>query len=170
MVTDNKKAQMKIQQMAFMLIAVVVFFALIGIVILSFQFSDLRESAALLEERNALLLVTKLSNSPEFSCGEAFGTTRVNCVDLDKVMVLKQNIEKYANFWDVKNIEIRKIYPSEGGEIFCNLENYPDCNIIKLISDSEEGVGIANFVSLCRKEDGRDKCELGKIIVIYETP
>lgn len=167
---QTKKAQMKIQQMAFMLIAVVVFFSLIGIVILSFQFSDLKESAALLEERNALLLVTKLSNSPEFSCGEAFGTTRVNCVDLDKVMVLKQNIEKYKNFWDVENIEIRKIYPVEGGgEILCNSENYPNCNIIKLISDSEEGVGIANFVSLCRKEDGRDKCELGKIIVIYKT-
>lgn len=170
MVVENKKAQMKIQQMAFMLIAVMVFFSLIGIVILSFQLSDLKGSASSLEERNALLLVTKLSNSPEFSCGSAFGTTRIHCVDLDKVMVLKQNINKYSNFWDVKNIEIRKIYPSEEDEIHCNLENYPNCNIIELIPDAREGVGIANFVSLCRKEDGKDKCELGKLIVSYETP
>ena len=159
--------------MAFMLIAVVLFFAFVGLIVLAFKVSGLSETAAILEERNALLLVTKLANSPEFSCGEAFGTVKVNCIDLDKVMVLKENIAKYVNFWDVKNIEIRRLYPKTETEVICDRENYPDCNIIRIISESVTGVGISNFVALCRKEtfEGRvyDKCDLGKIIVSYET-
>ena len=85
----RRKAQLKIQQMAFMLIAVTLFFVLVGIFVLAFRLSNLQESAELLEEKNAMLLVTKLANSPEFSCGDAFGTSRTNCVDSDKVMALK---------------------------------------------------------------------------------
>ena len=133
---NQTKAQMKIQQMAFMLIAVVLFFSLVGMFVIVIKFSGLKESAAVLEERNALLLATKLANSPEFSCGEAFGSARVSCVDADKVMMLKENIEKYSDsdFWGVSNIEIRKIYPKMDEEIICNIGNYPDCNLIKLIS------------------------------------
>ncbi len=167
----TKKAQMKIQQMAFMLIAVILFFGLVAMFVVSFKLSGLREAAAMLEEKNALLLVTKLANSPEFSCGRGFGTEKVNCVDLDKAMMLKQDIAKYVNFWGVENIEIRRIYPELTGEIVCSLENYPDCNIIRLLSESSEGTGIANFVALCRKHSferqAYNKCELGKIIVAY---
>lgn len=167
----SKKAQMKIQQMAFMLMAVTLFFVLIGMFVLVFRFSGLREAATALEEKNAMLLVTKLANSPEFSCGEAFGSNRINCIDADKVMMLKENIDKYVNFWGVSNIEIRKIYPKTGNEI-CNLGNYPDCNIIRMRSKDIIGDYLSNFVSLCRKEsfEGEvyDKCELARIMVSYE--
>ena len=165
----NKRAQMKIQQMAFMLIAIVLFFALVAMFVIVFKFSGLKESAAILEEENAMLLVTKLANSPEFSCEGAFGSARANCIDIDKVMVLKENIAKYRDFWGVSDIEIRKIYPKLTGDIICNTENYPECNIIRLRSSEIAGIGVANFVSLCRKEGTGDKCELGKIIVSYET-
>ena len=122
-----------------------------------------------MEEKNAMLLVTKLANSPEFSCGDAFGKSRVNCVDSDKVMALKENIQGYSGFWDVTSIEIRKIYPEFGSEVVCNQGNYPDCNLIEVVSGS--GVGVSNFVSLCRKDNFEnlvyDKCELAKIIVSY---
>ena len=68
----NKKSQMKIQQMAFMLIAIMIFFALVGLIILTVGFSGLKEKATALQEENANLLVSKLANSPEFSCGQAF--------------------------------------------------------------------------------------------------
>lgn len=167
----NKKAQMKIQQMAFMLIVVTLFFALVGLFVLTILFSDLKESAALIEEQNALLLVSKLSNSPEFACGKAFGGDRVNCIDSDKAMALKDNINKYSGFWGVDGIEIKKIYPA--GSVACNSENYPDCDEIEIIS-SESGTGVSNFVALCRKakssdrEEIYDKCEIAKIIVTYE--
>ena len=62
----KNKGQMKIQQMAFMLIAVTLFFSLVGMFFLVIFVSNLRESASILEEKNALLLVIKLANSPGF--------------------------------------------------------------------------------------------------------
>ena len=102
----QRKGQLKIQQMAFMLMAVTLFFILVGMFVLTIYLSNLRNSASVFEERNALLLVTKLANSPEFSCGEAFKGKKTNCIDADKVMMLKERIDKYSDFWDVKNIEI----------------------------------------------------------------
>src|SRR3990172_12365289 len=100
----SKHGQFKIQQMAFMLIAVIVFFALVGIFVLAFRLSSIKETANLLEQQNAMLLVSKLANSPEFSCGNAYGETSTNCVDFDKAIILRQNIAKYRNFWGVSNI------------------------------------------------------------------
>lgn len=170
-ILKTKKAQLKIQQMAFMLMAVTLFFVLVGLFVLVFRFAGLKEAATSLEEENAQLLVTKLANSPEFSCGESFGSSRTNCIDADKLMVLRENIEIYSGFWGkgVSNIEIRKIYPA--GEKICTLGSYPNCNIIRILSEEINGTSIGNFVSLCRKEyyEGEvyDKCELAKIFVSY---
>jgi len=164
----NKKSQMKIQQMAFMLIAIMIFFALVGLIILTVGFSGLKEKATALQEENANLLVSKLANSPEFSCGQVF-ESKENCIDLDKVFVLKNNINKYKNFWGVSGIEIIKVYP-ENKNIVCASANYPNCDTLELIPKAT-GISAENFVSLCRKEyDSEtnivyDKCELGKILV-----
>ena len=52
----------------------------------------------------------------------------------------------------------------------CNLENYPDCNIIK-IRERNISSEFSNFVSLCRKEslkgDVYNKCEIAKLMVSY---
>ena len=165
-----KRAQLKIQQMAFMLIAVTLFFVFAGIFVLTVQLSNLKGTASSLDEQNAQLLVTKLANSPEFSCGDAFKNSKISCVDSDKVMILKENIDKYSNFWDVENIEIRKIYP-ESSEVECSLDNYPNCNVIK-IRGGNISAEYSNFVSLCRKDliDGKtqDKCDIAKLIVSYQ--
>lgn len=165
----NKIAQMKIQQMVFMLLAVTLFFVLVGLFVLKVQFSGLKESAAALDEKNAMLLSTKLANSPEFSCGEAFGESKSNCIDTDKLMALKQNINKYSGFWGIDNIEVVKIFPVSNN-LECTSENYPECNAIKL-SEKNISSEFSNFVALCRKEniDGniRNKCEIGKILIGY---
>ena len=167
---SNHRGQLKIQQMAFMLIAVTLFFALVGLFLIVFVFSGLKESATALQEKNALLLVTKLANSPEFSCGDVFFGNKINCVDADKVMMLKENLDKYKGFWGVTNIEIQKVYPV--GSKICTLANYPNCSVIKIYSLDESGYSVSNFVSLCRKDvfDGEvsDRCELAKLIVSYK--
>src|SRR3972149_1119244 len=165
---NEESGQVKIQQMAFMLIAVTLFLVVAGVFILVIRFSSLRGTAELLEERNALLLASKLADSPEFSCGNAFGTARSNCIDTDKVMALTFRLQNYSGFWGVDGIEIRRIYPAVTGTE-CSLENYPACDRITIL-DSEKGTGVSNFVSLCRKEQGTfiyDKCELGRIIITY---
>ena len=105
----KKRAQLKIQQMAFMLMAITLFFILVGMFVLVIRFSNLKNVAEALEEKNAMLLVSRLANSPEFSCGNAFGS-KSSCVDADKVMVLKEESADYGSFWGVEKIEIRKIY------------------------------------------------------------
>ncbi len=168
----TKKAQLKIQQMAFMLMAITLFFVLAGMFVLVFRFSGLKESATLLEEKNAMLLVTKLANSPEFSCGEAFGSNRINCIDADKVMMLKENAAKYVGFWGVAEIQIRKIYPNEG-DIICTTANYENCGVIEVFSKEINSLPpVSNFVSLCKKdsynEEIYDKCELARLMVSSE--
>ena len=167
----GQKAQLKIQQMAFMLMAVTIFFVLVGMFVLVIKFAGVKESAKEIEEKNAILLSTKLANSPEFSCGESFGSGKINCIDLDKVIILRENIVNYLDFWGVDNIEIRTIAP-ESVEKMCNMRNYPNCNIIR-VRPQEITAEYSNFVSLCRKEsfEGEvyNKCELGKLIISYEV-
>ena len=163
----NKQGQMKIQQMAFMLLAVTLFFVLVGIFFLVVRFSSLKESATELEAQNAQLLVSKIANSPEFSCGNVFDQKGTNCIDADKMMMLIANKEKYKDFWgDLANIEARIIFPGAETTI-CTLNNYPNCNSIRLYSDELEGYYLSNFISLCRKDNGKDKCNVGRLMLSY---
>lgn len=164
----NKKAQMKIQQMAFMLIAIIIFFVLVGLFALSMSFGGLKEKKAALDEKNALLLVSKLANYPEFSCENAYGGDKIDCVDFDKVMILKKHPE-YLEYLDLKNVEIKKITNDE--EVVCTLQNYPDCNFLSLFEESNQGDDKSAFISLCRKGSFEgatyNKCELARLIVRF---
>jgi len=165
----NKKGQMKIQQMAFMLIAITLFFVFAGLLVLTFVTGNLKKSATQLGENNAVMLVEKLANSPEFSCGDAF-YSKSNCIDSDKIMVLKEN-PKYEDFWGVAGIQLIKLYPKEQN-IECNQQNYPNCNKITVISKNISQIYVSNFVTLCRKENNNqvyDKCEIAQLLVSYEV-
>lgn len=169
----NKKGQLKIQQMAFMLIAVTLFFVMVGMFILVFNYSGMKDEANRLREENALLLVSKVANSPEFSCGASSGTQKTYCIDGDKIMALKKNLNAYSDFWGKDtNIIIRKVYPSNTKDVICDLKNYPACNVINVLGENISGEH-SNFVSLCRKDniDGEvvEKCELAKIMVSYKN-
>lgn len=167
----SKKGQMKIQQMIFMLLAIFLLFILVGMFFLSISLANLKETATQLGEKNALLLVSKLANSPELSCGNAFGSSRTNCIDFDKIMVLN-NLKDYSNFWGLAKIEIRKIYP-DAGNVLCTKENFPDCGIVKIVNKNvNTSAYTSNFVSLCRKDTDNkiiyDKCELALLMVSSE--
>src|SRR3989344_4038608 len=168
----SKKSQMKIQQTAFMLLAVTLFFALVGLAFVSFQLSGIKKWATELQEKNARLTISKLANSPEFTCGEAFGTKGVSCVDMDKVMKLKENEATYKGFWGVSEISVRRIYPKTTGTVVCTPSKYPNCNVIEMRVGGRGGTFIPNYVSLCRKgvENGElyNKCEMGLLMVSYE--
>ena len=169
----NKKAQMKIQQTAFMLLAITLLFVLVGLFVLIFKIGSIQDTANILQEDNAMLLISKLANSPEFACGNAFGTQKIDCIDADKVMALKQYSATYEDFWGVSNIEILKIYPSSETDVECDVFSYPNCNIINVKGEVSTGYSVSNFVSLCRKESFEgspyNKCELARLIVSYES-
>ena len=167
-----KQGQIKIQQMAVMLIVLTIFFVFVALFIISIKLSGTKDKATSLAEENAVLLVSKLANSPEFSCGESYGYGRTNCIDLDKVMILKEN-NKYNGFWKVGSIEIRKIYPAMENSIECTKNNLDNCNIIKVYSKTNEITTQSTFVSLCRKENIENsietKCDIAKLMVGYES-
>lgn len=164
----NKKGQLKIQQMIFMLIGIALFFSLIGLFAVGALMGSLNEKARLAAEENAVLLTLKIADSPEFSCAKT-GDNLGSCIDFDKVIHLKENSQKYEKFWGVRGIEIKRIYPS-GNDIECTKENYPECDSVTVFPSSS-GTGVAGFVSLCRVEDLTQKkelkCDLAQIIVIY---
>lgn len=157
------KGQLKINQMSFMLLAVMIFFALAGLFLISFYFSSFKENVSELNKEEAISLAERLTGNTEFSCGKDY------CLSTDKLMALK-GMSYYSDFWGVKGIEVWKI-GNRSRE--CTLENYPDCEVYTIITSNESNLIYQSvFVSLCRKESENenvyDKCELGKLLVAYE--
>ncbi len=165
LVPKSSKAQLKIQEMAFFIVAIVLFFVLAGLFVLSIMYSNLYKSATEVAEQRTLSSITNLADTPEFSCGEP------NCVDSDKLIALMQN-KKYENFWPFSSLSIRKMQAfdkTEGEMIECTKENYPNCDIF-VFYDKEVASErtIASYVALCRNDAENnfvyDKCEIAEFI------
>jgi hypothetical protein len=155
-----KKGQMKIQEMAFVLLAIIVFFAMVALVYFSIRLSSLREDVTAQREESTREMVRKLSDIPEFSWAECSG-----CIDMDKALVMKDRAS-YRGLWDIDYMMIEKVYPNRT-RVECNKANYPDCTTITLVNSTKNfGSPTSAFVALCSFEasgGGYVKCELGKI-------
>ena len=167
MVVRNKRGQLKIQEMSFFLIAVVLFFILAGLFALSIIYSNLYDSATEAAEQRTLSSITNLAASPEFSCEG----TKTNCVDADKLMSLMQN-RKYENFWPFSSLIVRTwqaFNKTEQEMNKCSLANYPDCEYFILYDKEVKNERtISSYVALCRKEIEEgvvyDKCEIAEFL------
>ncbi len=160
-----------------MLIAVTIFFILVGMFFLVFKVQDIKQSVTNIEEQNARGLAMKIANSPEMSCGRTFlGEQISNCIDGDKLMMLKKNIDEYKfdsvnTFWGKEtNIEVLRLYPKEEN-VECTIETYPDCNRINLLGEQINN-SYENFVLLCWKKASEggyyDQCDIAKIMIDYK--
>ena len=168
----SKKAQLKIQQMVFMLLAVTLFFFMVGLFYIGYKTTSIQGDVEDLKRDKAAGLVEKLSGDPEFSF-----EGKSNAIDSDKLMILKTENEylfyedgRRKTFWGVKGIIVKKIYP-RGPEIECTLDTYPDCNLIKIYTESSNSP-ISSFVSLCTKKSvngvQNNHCELAELIIEEE--
>jgi len=163
----SKKGQLKIQEMAFMLVAVFLFFTLVGLFVLSIVYSGINESASRIAEERTLSSVVSLADSPELSCIAA----KSNCIDGDKLISLVGK-ENYQNFWPFSSFKVIKLSgfgKDESDLIECTLANYPNCDLFNVYDKEVSNErAISSFVAICRKElekETYDKCELAKIIV-----
>ena len=153
------RGQMKIQQMAFVLVAIVIFFAMIGLFYFSIRISTMQKNVISLREEEAKELVKKLASTPEFS----YAQDCVNCIDFDKLIVLKEK-ESYKGFWNLDYLAVERIYPKKQGE--CTRANYPECDKITIIEKTDYGIPAQAFIALCRWEEGAggySKCELARL-------
>ena len=159
-IASSTKAQMKIQQMAFVLVALMIFFGMVALIYFSVQMRSLRGDVKSLQEEEAKELVRKLASTPEFSWSSQ---NCPYCVDFDKAMVLSSRAS-YKGFWNLNYLKIEKVYPALQGE--CDRANYPDCSTITLINKENPGSPFTSYIALCHWEQekgGYTKCELGKI-------
>jgi len=158
------RAQMKIQQMAFMLMAVFLFFILVGLFFLNLQFRGIKKSAAQLQKEDAITSLETLADMPELN----YNSQEEMTLDEDKLKILSGNLGKeYEDFWPVASIKVYKIYPAFDEVIKCPS---PNCNYFEVYDNGQENTQeYSAYVSICKKvkEIGYvyDKCEAGKLVV-----
>jgi hypothetical protein len=142
---------MKIQQMAFMLVAVMIFFSMVGMIYFSISLANLRNQAKLLRENEAKEIVKSIAGAPELSFTSH--STASQCLDLDKALMLKDLAQSgtYKNFWKIDYLEIERVYPPVSGNVECTRANYPNCNRIVIINKTTNfGLASSAFVALAR--------------------
>ncbi len=158
------KGQMKIQQMAFVLVALMIFFGMAALVYFSFSMSNLKQNAQELKDKEGIEIVKKISTSPEFAFG---GRACSSCVDFDKILILKENA-KYKKFWNLDYLTVEKV-SNKTSLKECDRFTYPDCEVITVVKESGNfGAANAAFVTLARWDSGLGagggfRYELGKI-------
>ena len=163
----TKKAQLKIQEMAFMLVSVFLFFILVGMFVLSIIFVNLSEEATRIAEERTFSALINIADSPELSCIAA----KSNCIDGDKLITLIDN-QLYGNFWPFSSLKLIKnsgFGKNEKELIKCSFANYPDCDLFEIYDKNVENErAIGSFVAFCRKEFQNsytyDRCEIARII------
>ncbi len=158
----RKKGQVKIQQMAFVLVAVIFFFAIVLLLWISLQGSSIRSGVEDLREQDTLELVRSISATPEFAWTV---TDCAGCIDFDKVLALS-NREAYEGFFrGISYLEIRRVHPTYD-QATCAPGTYPECDALILIDTGGDVITHSTFVSLCRydSELNGPRCDLGKII------
>ena len=166
LVSESSKGQLKIQEMAFMLVAVVLFFILVGLFALSIWSKNIEKSAINIAEEKTLSAIENLAGTAEFICPN----NKPNCVDGDKLMALKDK-EIYEDFLEFSSLSIIKgsgFAKNETDLIECSLGNYPNCDIIKIYDKNIRNERVVkSFVALCRREfensAGYEKCEMAKL-------
>lgn len=174
--SSNKRAQMKIQQMAFMLIAVVIFFAMVALVYFSISSANLQARASDLRDEEARELARQIAGTPEFAF-TAKGDCS-SCIDFDRAFQISKSDEYKKHFWNLDYLAIEKVSPggvSETGRVTeCSSSNYPDCNQITIISSNDYATK-TSFVALAEWDEslggsGGYRYSLGRIHTSQKEP
>ena len=154
---QNKKSQLKIQQTAFMLLALVFLFSIIFIFYINFSRQSLYDKRNELQMEEAYNLLQKFSGSPEFSC---ISSDLTYCLDEDKIISLANMSQKYKSYFSsVKSIIVKEVYP---GNKTIKIFETP-------INENEEILYYSAFIPLCQTKalEGYNwqQCKLAKFII-----
>jgi hypothetical protein len=163
----KNKGQLKIQQMAFVVMGIFLFFILVALFFVGWQYRSVQGSFEELQTEQAISFLKVVADMPELNCDARESL----CLDEDKVRAMSSgNLGKtYEGFWPVASIKVYKIYPAfvEEGTIECPL---PDCNYYDIYNSGQSGLKeFSTYVSLCRPEKYKEyvyeNCEIAKLLV-----
>jgi hypothetical protein len=161
----NIRSQMKVNEMIFMILGLVIFFAIVLMFWLSVSLSGLKGDVAQSSRNRAITLVSGIADSPEFNCVGKMGA----CVDEDKLAALV-NYPIFKSFWMVDGLVIERISSTSSNKtIECSPSNYPRCNTYTLKKAMNNTLPDSSIINLCRVENANgyiyDRCEMGRITV-----
>ncbi len=162
----SKRSQMKIQQMAFVLVAIMIFFGFVALIYFSLTLTNISRISQQLRDNEAREIVNTISSSPELAFTSAGDCSF--CIDLEKVILLKED-QDYKKFWNLDYLMIERVYPSIDGEIECTRADLQgsklECNQITIIQSTGTIAAKKAFVTLVRydSEIKNFRYELGRI-------
>ena len=128
----NKKGDLRIQEMAFVLLALVLLFAIVFIFAIKLQTDKIRETTQFLGQQRALALRDKIAAFQELKCA------RAPCIDEDKAKITKDYDIGYL-FQGLVKARIVQIYPE-------------DKEIVIYDSGKQIKESFSSFVNLCRQK------------------
>ena len=163
------KGQMKIQQMAVMIVAVFFFFILVGLFFLGIVFKDVKGGAGQLQKEQAISSLRVIADMSELNYDSSWSMS----LDEDKLRIMSGDFGgAYDLFWPVASVEVFKVYPR-----FDEVEECPGvgCNYYGIYDNGQGGVKTySTYVAICEKvrESGStyDDCEVGKLVVGVKQP
>lgn len=159
------RGQIKIQEMAFVLLGIIFFLVLVGLFYFAFRSASLKENVQELRDSEAKEIVLAMTANPELGW---LADDCISCIDFEKAVLMK-NRPGYEKFWNLKYLAIEKLYPYGSGE--CTLSNMNSCGKITILG-SLTGSPAWAFVSLCRQDENSAKgirCELARIYASAEA-
>jgi len=147
-----------------MLVAVILFFILVGLFAVSIVFKNIQKSSQNIKEEATLSAIENLAGTAEFACPNG----KSNCVDADKLMSLlnKKSYESFYSFSSLSVLRYSGFNKKEDELIECSLQNYPDCDLINVYDKGVDENVIHSFVALCRREyekNAYEKCEIAQL-------
>lgn len=110
----NKKAQVKIQEMAFVLVAIVILGGIVFIFFSKFQLANVQKAAETVKQKEAISLLERISAMPEIKCAER-GVEKF-CIDQDKleIFIPMAASSAYIKQWQgMQKVSISNIWPDE---------------------------------------------------------
>ena len=165
----QKKAQMKIQQMAFMIVAVFFFFALVGLFFLRLSLGNLSGEVDRLNSDQAITSLKVISSMTELNCD----SKEEMCLDEDKLNVLSSEFGKtYEDFWPIASIKVTtfSFFNQTSIKIKCPAQN---CNYYEIYDNNQiNNETRSSFVSICKKVNNagsiNNVCEIGRLEIGLE--
>ncbi|MEM1577789.1 MAG: hypothetical protein QXM27_02150 [Candidatus Pacearchaeota archaeon] len=163
------KSQIHIQEMAFVLVALILLFALVMLTFAMFQTAKTKQLAKSLQREKIVSMLDSIANMPEFSCKKAY------CLDEEKIIAYIEKADKkiYKNLWEkskIALIKVERVYPNIEGK--CNKSNYPNCKTYIIYDSGKNYEAYSTFMPLCYYdyEFGSTRCDIAKLIVGFEIP
>ncbi|MEM2956039.1 MAG: hypothetical protein QW041_00465 [Candidatus Pacearchaeota archaeon] len=131
-ILHQKKAQVKIQEMAFVLLAIALLAIIAFIFFVKFQGENIARTAEMTRQQEALSLLGKIAALQELRCSKG-----EICIDEDKAIIAKDYDLKNI-FQGINKVEIKRIYPTG--------------NNIIIYQSGKGNQSVSTFISLCRQE------------------